>query len=110
MLILLSLLSLLSIVGILFFLSYFNKYQRYLKQTHPEEYKQLVLKDTLVATAGEWIRWPIGSASPLLAIFNVKQYYGDDVLRALQNRALISLFFLLVFVASILICIKLSAT
>lgn len=95
--------SSLSLLSIVVFIAYFNKYQRRLKQVHPKEYRELELKDGLVATAGDWIRWPIGSAGPLLAIFNLRLKYGDDILSAHQNRALIWLcVFLVSFALSLL--------
>jgi hypothetical protein len=91
--------ALLSIFGIIIFIVYFNKYQRRLKQEHPKEYKELELKDSLVATAGDWIRWPLGSAGPLLAIFNLRSRYSDDVLSVQQNKALVWLCIFLVSLA-----------
>jgi hypothetical protein len=88
--------SLISTLGIFVFFTYYNRYQRRLKQTHPDEYRKLELKDSLVATAGDWIRWPLGSAGPMLAIFNIKNNYNDDVLSSNQNRALIWLFIFLI--------------
>jgi len=89
-----------SILSIFNFISYFNKYQQRLKQKHPNEFKKLVLKDRLVETAGDWIRWPIGSAGPLLAIFNIKRRYDDDDLSSQQNRSLI---WLSLFLASLIL-------
>jgi len=91
-----------SILGIIIFLVYYNKYQRQLKQSHPDEYRKLELKDSLVATAGDWIRWPLGSAGPMLAIFNIKQRYDDVVLSSHQNRALI---WLCIFIVSIVVSV-----
>jgi hypothetical protein len=94
--------STIAILSIFIFISYFNKYQRRLKLKHPNEYKKLVLKDRLVETAGDWIRWPIGSAGPLLAIFHIKRRYEDDDLSSQQNRALI---WLCLFLASLILSI-----
>jgi len=94
--------SLTSILGIIVFLAYYNKYQRQLRQSHPDEYRKLELKDSLVATAGDWIRWPLGSAGPMLATFNIRQRYDDDVLSSHQNRALI---WLGIFLVSIVISV-----
>jgi hypothetical protein len=95
--------SSISILGMLIFIIYFNKYQRRLKQTHPNEYNKLRLKDSLVEVAGDWIKWPLGSAGPLLAIFNIKKQYDDDILSSQQNRALIWLcIFLSSFILSLL--------
>jgi hypothetical protein len=94
--------SLTSILGIIIFLVYYNKYQRQLKQSHPDEYRKLELKDSLVATAGDWIRWPLGSAGPMLAIFNIKQRYDDAVLSSHQNRSLI---WLCIFLVSIVVSV-----
>ena len=93
--------SLTSIVGIITFLAYYNKYQRQLKQSHPDEYRKLELKDSLVATAGDWIRWPLGSSGPMLAIFNIRQRY-DDVLSSHQDQALI---WLCIFLVSIVVSV-----
>jgi hypothetical protein len=93
-----------AIVGILRFLHFYNAYQRHLREDHPDEYKRLVLKDKLVETMGEWIRWPVGSAGPILAIFNINQYYNDQLLCSIQRKALI---WLLICVAGLILSLLL---
>jgi hypothetical protein len=100
-----------AIVGILRFLHFYNAYQRHLKDNHPDEYKKLILEDKLVETVGEWIRWPIGSAGPILAIFNIQKYYGDHDLFSLQRKALIWLvIFLLGLILSLILFPKYGTT
>lgn len=100
-----------AIVGILRFLHFYNAYQRHLRENHPDEYKRLVLKDKLIEAAGEWIRWPVGSAYPIFAVFNIKQYYGDHHLFSLQKKALIWLVICVAgFILSLLLFSKFGAT
>ncbi len=98
-----------AIIGILRFLHFFNAYQRHLKNEHPDEYKRLVLKDKLIETYGEWIRWPVGSAYPIFAVFNIRQNFGDYHLCSLQKKALIWLVICVVdFLLSLLLFAKVS--
>ena len=98
-------------VGILGFLHFYNAYQRHLKEDHPDEYRRLALKDKLVEAFGEWIRWPVGSAGPILAIFNIKQCYGDQRLFSLQRKALMWLVICVAgFILSLLLLSKYGAT
>ncbi len=84
-----------TLVSILRFIRFYNSYQEHLKKYHPDEYKELVYKDSIVRELGEWTRWPVGSAGPIIAIFNVKQFFGDRALQHYQKRAIIwlSVFF-----------------
>jgi hypothetical protein len=92
-----------AILSILRFIHFYNVYQRQLKKGHTTEYKKLIFKDKLVATAGEWIRWPVGSAGPMVAIFNIRQFYGDRVLLTYQKKALTWLgIFLASFILSLI--------
>jgi hypothetical protein len=100
-----------AIVGILRFLHFYNAYQRHLRENHLDEYKRLVLKDKLIEAAGAWIRWPVGSAYPIFAVFNIKQYYGDHHLFSLQKKVLIWFVICVVgFILSLLLFAKYGAT
>jgi hypothetical protein len=95
-----------AIVGILRFLHFNNAYHRHLRKRHPEEYKKLELQDKLVEATGGWIRWPVGSIGPILALFNIKEHYGDRDLFHLQKKALI--WFIICVVGFILSLLTLS--
>lgn len=99
-----------AVVGVLIFQHFYDAYQRYLRKDHPKEYNRLVLKDKILEDA-PWFRWPIGSAGPMLAIFNIKQGYGDHRLVRLQRKALTWLFICVVgFILSLLLLSKFGVT
>jgi hypothetical protein len=106
-----AVLIMITFVAILRFLNFYNSYQRHLKEKHPDEYKRLVFKDKIVEMVGEWFRWPIGSAGPILAIFNTREYCGDKDLFKYQRKALIWLsIFLVALILTLAIFIKYNAT
>lgn len=97
----LLMLSLLVIMGgFLFFTSYYRKYYSYMKKSHKDEWWALMKRDSLIETAGEWTRWPLGSIYLLGSVFKISETYNDQQVEHYKKRTRLSFF---VFIASFVI-------
>jgi hypothetical protein len=101
----LLMLSLLSVMGsFLLFNRYYRKYYRHMKENHENEWWNLMKKDSLIETAGEWIRWPLGSTYLIASVFKLSETYNDQQVEHFKKKARLSFFiFILSFVMVILI-------
>jgi hypothetical protein len=64
---------------------YYRRYYRFLKANYSKERQRLMNKDPAIANAGEWIRWPVGSAQLFFSIFN-KSSIGDLTIKGYKSR------------------------
>ena len=92
----LLMLSLLVIMGgFLFFTSYYRKYYSYMKKSHKDEWWALMKRDSLIETAGEWTRWPLGSIYLLGSVFKISETYNDQQVEHYkkENKAIVFCFY-----------------
>jgi hypothetical protein len=53
----------------------------------------LMKKDSLIETAGEWTRWPLGSIYLFGSVFNTSETYKDHKVEQYKKKAKLSFFF-----------------
>jgi len=64
---------------------YYRKYYRLMKTNYYKEWRRLMDKDPAIANAGEWIRWPVGSAHMFFSVFN-KSSIDDLTIKNYKSR------------------------
>ena len=58
----------------------YRRYYNRLRTKHSEEFTRLNQRDRIMADAGDWIRWPVGSAWVILSAFDWRSSLADDEL------------------------------
>ena len=82
----------------------YRKYYRLMKENYYTEWQRLMNKDSAIRNAGEWIRWPVGSAQLFFSIF-VKSSIDDATIRNYKTRAKTAL---MIFVVSFIVFLVLA--
>lgn len=83
---------------------YYRKYYRLMKTNYYNEWQRLMNKDSAIENAGEWIRWPVGSAQLFFSIFN-RTSIDDMTIKRYKARARTAL---TIFVASFIVFLVLA--
>lgn len=86
---------------------FYRKYYSQMKSYHREKWLELMNRDPAIETAGEWIRWPVGSVYLLLSVFKKKEESYNDV--KLDQYKRITVISFTIFIVSFIILLIISA-